>query len=399
LSAEARSAKVEGADTLFTPQFFLIWSYSFTVFLSAFQLLPTAPFHILALGGSQLEAGLFLGFLTYASAASAPITGAIADRIGKRRVLIVASLAITVFSLLYAWAPSYQVILALVLVHGVFWSGLLSSSNSYALDIIPISRRAEGLGYTGFASVFGVAVAPWIGLWLFDHGGWRTLCIEAAVLNLIMAAIAWWLPPDKRHIHSGSMHPRDLVEWPVLIGAVTLFLYSFSYGAITSFVAVYADSVGVAPRALYFTAFCLTIIATRPFIGRRADRFGHARLIVPCLALIVIGVWTLALAHTRTMFIVSAILFGVGFGSAYPIFVAHLMQHVEARRRGATFGALIGAFDTGIGTGSIAVGWISEHYGFGRAFGIAGALALLSIPYFLYMEKRQWTTSVSARRG
>ena len=65
----------------------------------------------MSLGGSTTEAGLFLGFLTYASAISAPITGAIADRIGKRRVLIVASLAITVFSLLYAVAPSYQVIL------------------------------------------------------------------------------------------------------------------------------------------------------------------------------------------------------------------------------------------------------------------------------------------------
>ncbi len=387
------------SEPLFTVRFFLIWSYSFTVFLSAFQLLPTAPFHILALGGSQLEAGLFLGFLTYASACTAPITGAIADRIGKRRVLIIASLAITVFSLLYAWAPTYHVILAIVLVHGLFWSGLLSSSNSYAFDIIPASRRAEGLGYTGFASVVGVAVAPWIGLWLFDHGGWRLLCLEAAGLNLVMAVIAWSLPPDTRHAQHRSMHPRDLVEWRVLVGAVTLFLYSFSYGAITSFVAVYADQVGVTPRALYFSAFCLTIIATRPFIGRRADRIGHARLIVPCLALIVMGVWLLAIANSRSMFLASAVLFGVGFGSVYPIFVAHLMQHVAPHRRGATFGALIGAFDTGIGTGSIAVGWISEHYGFSVAWGVAGALALLSIPYFLVMEKRQWTTSVSARQG
>jgi MFS family permease len=85
-SENARAA--DGADKLFTPRFFLIWSYSFTVFLSAFQLLPTAPFHILALGGSQLEAGLFLGFLTYASASSAPITGAIADRIGNPSVIM-----------------------------------------------------------------------------------------------------------------------------------------------------------------------------------------------------------------------------------------------------------------------------------------------------------------------
>ena len=376
-----------------------MWSYSFTVFLSAFQLLPTAPFHIMALGGSTTEAGLFLGFLTYASAISAPITGAIADRIGKRRVLIVASLAITVFSLLYAVAPSYQVILALVLVHGVFWSGLLSSSSSYIIDILPKSRRAEGLGYSGFASILGVAVAPWIGLWLFDHGGWRLLCLEAAALNVLMAFLAWRLPPDTLHEGARSLHPSDLVEWKILVGAVTLFLYSFSYGGITSFVAVYAESVGVTPRALYFTVFCLTIVATRPFIGRYADRAGHSRIIVPCLAMIVIGVWTLAIADSRPMFIVSAMLFGLGFGSAYPIFVAHLMQHVAEHRRGATFGALIGAFDTGIGTGSIAVGWLSGRYGFGRAFGIAGALALLSIPYFLYMEKRQWTTSVSAPRS
>lgn len=376
-----------------------MWSYNFTVFLSAFQLLPTAPFYILSLGGSHTAAGLFLGFLTYASAISAPITGALGDRFGKRRVLIIASIAITIFSLLYAVAPTYQLVLAIVLVHGVFWSGLLSSSSSYIVDIVPKSRRAEGLGYSGFASILAVAVAPWIGLWLFDHGGWSLICVEAAVLNLIMAFIAWRLPPDPRHDGPPrSLHPADVIEWRILIGAVTLFLYSFSYGGITSFVAVYAEQAGVTPRAMYFTVFCLAIVATRPFIGRYADRVGHARLIVPCLAMIVLGVTLLAFAADRASFIASALLFGVGFGSAYPIFVSHLMHHVSEQRRTATFGALIGAFDTGIGTGSIAVGWMSERYGFGRAFGVAGALALISIPYFLYMEKRQWTTSASARR-
>jgi len=376
-----------------------MWSFNFTVFVSAFQLLPTAPFQILKLGGSQVAAGLFLGFLTYASAVSAPVTGVLGDRFGKRRMLIVASAAITIFSLLYAVAPSYQLILALVLVHGVFWSGLLSSSSSYIVDIIPASRRGEGIAYSGFASILAIAVAPWIGLYVYDYGGWQLLCIESAALNIIMAAIAWRLPPDQRHAdHVRSMHPRDLVEWRVIIGAVTLFLYSFSYGGITSFVAVYAEQVGV-PRALYFTVFCLATLVTRPFIGRYADRVGHARLIVPCLVMIVLAVGVLSIADGRAMFVVSALLFGVGFGSAYPLFVSHLMHHVSEHRRTATFGAVIGAFDTGIGTGSIAVGWLSEHYGFGRAFAIAGGIALLSIPYFLYLEKRQWITSVSARRS
>jgi len=372
-------------------------SYSFTVFMSAFQLLPVAPFHILALGGTGSEAGLFLGLLTYASAVSAPITGAMGDRLGKRNILIVASVAITVFSLLYAVAPTYHLILALVVVHGVFWSGLLSSSSAYILDIVPASRRAEGLGYSGFASILAIAIAPGLGLWIFERGGWTLLCLEMAALNLLMAFIAWRLQPDaRREMPPLSLRPSDLVEWRVMIGAVTLFLYSFSYGGVTSFVAVYADSVGVTPRALYFTVFALAIVSTRPFIGRYADRIGHARVIVPCLAMMVLGIAVLVFASTRLTFAVSAVIFGVGFGSAYPVFVAHLMHHVPNHRRGATFGALIGAFDTGIGTGSISIGWLSEHYGFGRAFAVAGALALISIPYFLYMEKRQWTTSALA---
>ncbi len=183
----------------------------------------------------------------------------------------------------------------------------------------------------------------------------------------------------------------------MIVGAVTLFLYSFSYGGITSFVAVYAEQAGVTPRALYFAVFSAAIVITRPFIGRYADRVGHARVIVPCLATIVVGVGLLSIATTRAGFIASGILFGIGFGSAYPIFVAHLMHHVADHRRGATFGAVIGAFDTGIGTGSIAVGWLGEHYGFSTAYAAAAALAVLSIPYFLWMERRQWTAAVSPR--
>ena len=87
------------ADRLFTRRFFVMCAFTFTVFLSLFQLLPTAPFRILELGGSTTAAGLFLGLLTYASALSAPLTGALADRIGRRRMLLVSSVAIALFSL------------------------------------------------------------------------------------------------------------------------------------------------------------------------------------------------------------------------------------------------------------------------------------------------------------
>ena len=105
-------------DRLFTPRFFMMCGFTFTVFLSAFQLLPTAPFHILDLGGTTFASGLFLGFLTYSSALSAPLTGAYADRIGQRRVLIVTSLALALFSVAYAVITDYRLMLALAIVQG-----------------------------------------------------------------------------------------------------------------------------------------------------------------------------------------------------------------------------------------------------------------------------------------
>src|SRR5438132_12133602 len=87
---------------LFTFRFFVMCAYSFTVFVSVFQLLPTAPYHVLDLGGTTADAGLFLGCLTYSSALSAPLTGHLGDRFGQRRVLMIVSVTVALCSMSYA---------------------------------------------------------------------------------------------------------------------------------------------------------------------------------------------------------------------------------------------------------------------------------------------------------
>ena len=99
------------SDRLFTARFFVMCGFTFSVFLSVFQLLPIAPFHILRLGGTTFASGLFLGLLTYASAFSAPLTGAIGDRVGHRRVLIVSSVVIAGFTVAYGLVPGYRLML------------------------------------------------------------------------------------------------------------------------------------------------------------------------------------------------------------------------------------------------------------------------------------------------
>jgi MFS family permease len=161
-------------------------------------------------------------------------------------------------------------------------------------------------------------------------------------------------------------------------------------GGCWSYPAMYADANGVAPKGLYLTALAIVILLTRPVLGRLGDKLGYKRVFIPCLALISCGMACLYLGGTRQWLMLSAVVFGVGFGTAYPTYVGYVMRGVRPERRGAAFGAILAAFDTGIGTGSTTMGWIIERHGFANAFGAAAALAALALPYFLMVDR--WYT-------
>jgi MFS family permease len=240
---------------------------------------------------------------------------------------------------------------------------------------------------------------------MYQHG-WKTLCAEIAALNLGMALIATRLPDDRAGIEHAkyapegatvadqrSVRPGDRgattgVEWNILALSLCLGLVSFGYGGLTSFSALFADAEHVTPRSAYLTIMAGMILFSRLVLGHRLDQFGHRRVLLPCLALTSVGLALLVVAKGLPGFSISAMAFGAGFGLMYPAFAAYVMEHVDACRRGAAFGAIISAFDTGIGMGSTSIGWIVRHSSYRMAFGVAGALAALAMPYFVLAEKR-----------
>ncbi|MBI4476233.1 MAG: MFS transporter [Acidobacteria bacterium] len=375
---------------LFTPRFFIMCGFSLAVFLAALQLLPAAPFHILDLGGSTFQSGLFLAFLTYASAASAPMTGAIADRLGRRRVMIGASLVMAALSLAYGVITHIPLLLGLVLLHGVFWSGLLSATGAYTVSVIPDSRRAEGIAYWGLGSVIALAVAPPIGFWVYRFG-WLWLCLGCATLNVAMGVIAWALLDDEGQIVAAHpiTHARDLIDLRALMLSITMFLCTFGYGGVTSFSALFADSQLIVPKSIFLTTMAGAVLASRILVGARADRIGYRKTLVPALGLDFLGLAVLAASSGRTGMMAAAVVFGAGFGTTWPVFSAYLLQGVDPARRGAMYGAMLAAVDTGIGTGSMSTGWLIDRVGFNGAFAVGAGVAGLAIPYFLLMDRTE----------
>src|SRR5690606_29288981 len=101
-----------------------------------------------------------------------------------------------------------------------------------------------------------------------------------------------------------------------------------------------------------------------------------------------VGLLIFAFAEGRATLILSALVFGAGFGLMHPAFTSHVLAHVSPRRRGAAFGAMLAACDTGIGLGASLLGLIIHLHGYRVAFIVAAALAGLSVPYFQFVDRR-----------
>lgn len=377
---------------LVTPRFLTMFGFSFLVFTSVFQLLPVAPYRMLALGGTPASAGWFLGLLTISCAVSAPFTGPLCDRVGHRRSLILAGASLSVITAIYSLVQDNTLLLTLVVLHGVVWSALMAASSAYATATIPPARRAEGLGYWGMASIVAIGVAPTLGFWVYQYG-WHVLCLELAALNVLMTGVGWWLPDERIAAAdvgaSLADEPRRFgIEWRVIVLAISLSCISYGYGGLTSFSALFADAIGVSPRSMFLSAMAVSVIASRLFIGRRMDTWGAGSVLVGSLVFPVCGLVLLATAGGRVGFALAGLAFGAGFGLVWPAFAALVMASIPMARRGAAFGAILSAFDTGIGVGSATTGWMVRAHGFRPAFTLAACVAALALPYFLTARRR-----------
>jgi MFS family permease len=370
-------------EPLITPRFVGLWTYAFVTFFSAFQLLPAIPFRILELGGSKAEAGWFLSVYTLASAFAAPIMGSIADHIGRRRTLITASILFIAFSLAYGVITHLGMLLVVGMIHGSIWSAILASSSAIMSELVPESRRTEGMAYWGLSSTAAIAIAPAVGLYVYRFG-WMTLCIELAVLSVAMAAGGWLLPIPESH-EPPRTRPRlaETWDWRVTKVALSLTVVSFGYGGTTSYAAILAVERHITPRSLYYTVFALTIVFVRLFFSRLGDRFGPKAVLYPSLAAIPIALAVLAFAQQRWELILSAALFGLGFGSMYPAFVTFVLGGSDPRRRARTFGSIVWAFDAGMSLGSLVIGSLAQRYGLAFAFMVAAGLSCLAAPIFM----------------
>jgi MFS family permease len=254
-------------------------------------------------------------------------------------------------------------------------------------EFIPESRRTEGLAYWGLAGNMAIAAAPAVGLMVFFRYGWFALCVEMAVLSVVMLVWSSRLPGVEHRTDTVLPSWVEAWDWRVIRSTLSMAVIAFGYGGVTSYVAMMADERMILPRWLFFAVYAVTVVLVRVFTSRLGDVFGVGYLLYPSFAAFPVSLFLLAGASSRADLIVAAILFGIGFGGAWPAFANFIVTNTEARWRGRSFGSIVLAFDSGIGIGSLVIGSIIGKYSYALAFTVAGALSCLAIPIFVLASR------------
>lgn len=381
-------------ERLWTKPFIQMTVGMLFLFTGFYLLLPTLPLYIKHLGGSETQVGLAAGAFTLTAVVFRPMVGGLVDRYGRRAFYVWGLIFFVLSMYLYDWVGSILLLLALRILHGASWAFSTTSIGTVITDLIPISRRGEGMGWYGMAMTVAMAIGPMLGTYIVSGYSFRTLFLVATGLSLIAFILAYMTrAPYQAKPSAGRI---ELVEKSVLPVTAAIFFLAVAYGGITTFLPLFAESIRVNPGT-FFLVYAVALTLIRPFAGKLSDRFGEAAVIIPSLVITAGALIVLSQSSGLPGLITAAILYGIGFGSAQPALQAATLRIAPENRRGAANASFMTAFDLGIGLGAILLGLVSERIGYAYLFTVTAVSVVVSLVIFAVFVRRL-LTSVAAEK-
>jgi len=363
-------------EALFTPRFWLACAVHFcgAMAMSLYILFPLAIRH---LGGYEFVIGAYAG-LTGASAVLARLpVGRWLDTLGRRRVLAIAGLLHVVAWCGFLSMDTLGLRSALfVVIYGLASGSLFASYFTYASDITPISRRAEGISLFGIGGILPNGLGPLLGEHLIHRLGFSIYFLAGAAFALLSLCLSQLLPETAR---AGATTVVDAAPTAapgpnrgLLFVLGTTFLFGAGVNSLLTFLAPFAQTRGGGPVGGFFMSYACTAVAVRVLAPRLPDRIGLTRVLTPALFLYAIGLLLVPQVSGVGAVLLVGAMCGAGHGYAFPIFSVLAIEQVSPAARGRAVSWMTAMFDLGNTVANPVLGGIAEWAGYRVMFSVVG---------------------------
>ncbi len=364
-------------DKLFTRPFVLASAAHFLHALSYYFLLAL-PGYLKQVGATEVGIGLLVGTASAAAIGIRPPLGRFMDTRGRRAVLLAGGALATLASASYFLVSGFgPLIFALRVVHGSAEAMLFAALFAFASDIVPESRRIEGIALFGVSGLIPMAIGAALSDVIIQRGGYKPLFAVATAAALLGALATL---PLRDVPHQPGEPPRGVWASVTERALVPLWVcglaFATSLAAPFAFMKTYASTHGNGDVAPYFSAYGVAATLVRVFFGRAPDRLGPKPVLYPSMVAYVAGLFTLLLGERPHVMEISGFLCGIGHGFVFPILLGMVVTRANERERGAALSVFTALFDLGNVIGGPLLGLVARRAGYGVMFASSAALAI-----------------------
>jgi MFS family permease len=361
---------------LITGPFVRIWLGTLGAFASFGFILLVLPLYVKdELDRGSLGVGIAVGAASITAVLAGPPVGRLADRRGRRVMIVAGAVVMVSCYLALALEPSLPLVVLVRLLAGAGEAAFAIAVLTVAADLAPPDRRGEAMSLVTTASYLGLTIGPVAADFILGDGRFAAAWLVAAVLVVLAGAAVIPLgetrPAAAHEAPGGWLPPRT-----ALLPGLLVLLALLGFGGFVAFAALYARELGIERPGLIFALFGGIIVLVRTFGRKLPDRLGGRRTLALCFINLAVGLAVIGAWQTETGLLVGTAIFAVGQALSYPAAVLLAMETSSEAERSAVVGGVTAFVDVALGLGAFTLGAVAAVTGYAGAFLVSSVIAL-----------------------
>lgn len=382
-------------EKLWNANYIKVMTTNFLLYFAFYLLTPLLPLYLSeTFGATKDTIGIVLSGYTVAALIVRPFCGYVVDSFSRKKVLMLCLSSFAVFFAGYIAAGTILMFAICRTLHGGPFGAVTVANSTCAIDVLPSSRRNEGIGLYGLSNNFAMAIAPSIGIYLHNMvDSYMILFWIAFVVAISAVLIAWTIRlPEKDIICNKEKLSLDRFfltrAWLL---AINIAMFGFCWGVLSNYLAIYSKEVLsiTGGTGTYFALLSMGLFSSR-LQGRKALSQGKLTQNAAEGMLISLVGFTLFVAIPHPVaYYLSAILIGLGNGHLYPAFLNMFVHVARHDQRGTANSSILTGWDLGFGIGCLLGGIVAEHFGYTATFWMVAAENAVSVILF-FLASRQF---------
>ena len=382
-------------ERLWNRNYCKVMAANFTLFFAFYVLTPLLPLYLSEhFGATKDVIGLVLSGYTVTALVMRPFSGYMVDSFPRKTVLMVSFTAFAIFFAGYLAASTLLLFLIVRTLHGVPFGALTVANSTVAIDVLPSSRRTEGIGYYGLSNNLAMAIAPTIGIFVYRYThSFELLFWIAFVVALAGLVVDATVKSDKLKVKNEKSFSLSWDRFFLVRGwllGVNMVAFGFCFGVLSNYLAIYGKEVmGITGgTGTYFMLCSIGLIMSRLQGGRalRQGRVTHNA--AEGMVISLVGYTLFILVPGMVSYYASALLIGLGNGHMWPAFQNMTISVAPNSQRGTANSTILVSWDVGMGLGILLGGVISELMGYSAAFWTVAVVNAVGVLLFFMATRR-----------